>query len=169
MSTTETEHEVATSRPTPGVEAIPAGLPAELLQPVILVASDLSSRRAAMKTFSWEGPVSSGRDLLDELSGGHAAAERFADDLAHARAAAADHAAIQVAAHGSRAAAELAILVQYIHLANNGCDSRGGAVVETLPTIVWQSDTAGTIGEHGLGFEVTLLPDGTWQVLLNAC
>jgi hypothetical protein len=59
-----------------------------------------------MTTFSWVGPVSPGRDLLDELSGGHAAAARFA---------------------------------------------------------------VGAIGEHSLGFEATLLPDGSWPVVLNAC
>lgn len=164
---------VATADLGPVVVAIPAGLPPELLRPVILVTSDLSSRRAAMESFSYAGPAPrpQDRDLLAELANGHAAAGRFDGYLADARAAAEAHAPVDIAAPGSRAAAELALLVEYVRVANYGCDSRGGAVVTELPTITWQSDSHGTIGpaEAGMEFDVTLRADGTWQALFNVC
>jgi hypothetical protein len=157
----------------PVAEAIPAGLPHDLLQSVILAYSDLSSRRAAMQSFAYAraaGETVHG-DLLAELGNGHAAAERFDTDLASARSLAASQPPVPVAAPDSRAAAELLLLLDYVHKANAGCDSRGGAVVTQLPPIVWESDAGGTIGS-GLGaieFEATLGPDGHWAAYIIAC
>ena len=164
---------VATADLQPVIETIPAGLPDDLLQPVMLVLSDLWSRRAAMETFaSPRVPLElRGRDLLDELRNGHAAAERFEADLAAARALAAERAPVAAAPAVSRETAELLLLLQYVGKANAGCDSRGGAVVTELPPITWESDDSGMIG-HGEGAiecEATLGADGTWQVLILAC
>jgi hypothetical protein len=77
---------VQAAAPGPVAQTIPAGLPRDVLQSVILVYSDLSSRRLAMESFSSAPdlpyqPI----DLLAELANGHAAAERFDDDLAGLR------------------------------------------------------------------------------------
>jgi hypothetical protein len=157
----------------PVAEAIPAGLPHDLLQAVILVHSDLSSRRFAMASFGFvraPGEPVHG-DLLEELGNGHEAAERFDADLAAARELAASQPPVAVAAPGSRATAELLVLLDYVHKANGGCDSRGGAVIDHLPVLTWETDTGGTI--HGFSgdieFVATLGPDGTWTAYVNAC
>jgi len=82
---------VRAAHPEPVAEATPAGLPRELLQSVVFAYSELSSRRAAMESFSYAraGGEVQGRDLLGELGNDHEAAERFDADLASARALAA--------------------------------------------------------------------------------
>ena len=155
----------------PVTGTIPAGLPHDLLQSVILVYSDLTSRRAAMESFAHAHPPDEPqyRDLLEELGNGHTAAERFDADLTEARALAAAQPPVTAATPDSRATAELLVLFDYVHKANFGCDSRGGAVITHLPTITWQTDTGGTIGEHGMTFEATLGPDGHWAAYIIAC
>jgi hypothetical protein len=164
----------------PVAQAIPAGLPPELLQSVILVYSDLTSRRSAMQSFWSAGelpyqPI----DPLAELANGHAAAVRFDDDLATLRAAAASTPPITVRPPDSRDAAEVLLLVEFVNLANGGCDSRGGAVFTELPTIQWVTIVVpdatpegfsrwdGRVG--GIEFRADLGPDGTWDVMLWAC
>lgn len=164
----------------PVAQAIPAGLPRELLQSVILVYSDLTSRRYAMQSFWSAGefpyqPI----DPLAELANGHAAAVRFDDDLAALRALAASTPPVTVRPPDSRDAAEVLLLVEYVNLANGGCDSRGGAVFTELPTIQWvtivvpdatpegSSQWDGRVG--GIEFRADLGPDGTWDVMLSAC
>jgi len=157
----------------PVAEAIPAGLPHDLLQSAILVYSDLTSRRFAMASFGYvrapDEPVHG--DLMEELGNGHEAAERFDADLAAARELAAAQPPITVAAPDSRAAAERLVLLDYVLKANGGCDSRGGVVIETLPPIVWESESGGTV--HGrysdIEFVATLGPDGSWTAYINAC
>jgi hypothetical protein len=150
---------------------IPAGLPAELLRSVILVYSDLSSRRAAMESFSStrssEEPFD--RDLLAELANGHAAAVRFADDLAAARSLASSLPPFTVAAPDARPTAELLLLLQYVHKGNWGCDSRGGFVATELPPIDWQTETSGTIGDPPTEFTATIGPGRQWRVDILAC
>ncbi|HET6950033.1 MAG TPA: hypothetical protein VFI47_06650 [Acidimicrobiales bacterium] len=158
---------VAAAELGPVAEHIPAGLPDDLLQPVILVYSDLSSRRASMSSFAIAWTPDPGNDLPAELANGDEAAGRFADDLAAARSAAASAAPVTIAAAESRDTAEVMLLVQYVNSANAGCDGRGGVIVTDLPSIVWASDSGGTIG--GIGFEATRDPGGGWEPHLLAC
>lgn len=153
-------------------DAIPAGPPTELLRSVILVYSDLSSRRAAMQSFAHAGefpytPI----DPLGELANGRDAAGRFDGDLAAARSLAAAAPPITRAPSDARATAETMLLVKYVDEANAGCDGRGGAVVTQLPRIDWRSDNGGTIGgpSHPITFHAALGPDGRWTVRLDAC
>lgn len=155
---------------TPVAEAIPPGLPDDLLGPVVLAYSDLASRRAAMTSFASAGPVGpEGSDLLAELGNGHAAAERFDADLAAVRSRAAASPPVAVAGPTTRAAAELLLLVQYVDEANMGCDSRGGVVVTELPPITWSGDDGGTIGSPPIRFQAALGASGGWTVQLIAC
>jgi hypothetical protein len=165
----------------PVSRAIPAGLPHDLQQSVILVLSDLASRRMAMESFASVGPVfpddsgaahATTAQLLDELQNGHAAAVRFDDDLAAARALAADSAPIAPVPGQSRLTAEVLILVEYVRVANAGCDVRGGSVITTLPQVRWRSvsyqpDAEGTV--DGIAFNADLRPNGTWDVYLFVC
>ena len=157
----------------PVAEAIPAGLPPDLLQSVVLVYSDLSSRRHAMTGFAYAngGPVYD--DLLRELRNGSVAAARFDDDLAAARSQAALTPAFTVRSPDSRQAAEVLLVVGFVEEANGGCDSRGGTVLTRLPTIDWPSTTLTAVGIDGstvdLRFNAELGPDGTWDVGFNAC
>lgn len=181
--TAEVAGTVQAADPGPASRAIPAGLPHDLQQSVILVLSDLTSRRLAMQSFTAVGPVfSDGTDvahrtteqLLDELANGHAAAARFDGDLAAARARAADTAPIAAVPSRSRLTAEVLVLVKYVHLVNAGCDARGGVVLPTLPEVVWRSvphlpEAEGTVGPHRLAFNADLRPNGTWDVYLLAC
>jgi hypothetical protein len=165
----------------PVSRAIPAGLPHDLQQSVILVLSDLTSRRMAMESFTMVGPVlpddsdaahATNAQLLAELQNGHAAAVRFDGDLAAARALAAAGAPIAPVPSQSRLTAEVLILVEHVRLANAGCDARGGAVFTTLPRVVWRSvpgqpEAEGTVDR--IWFNADLRADGTWEVYLFAC
>lgn len=165
---------------TPVARAIPAGLPRDLLRSVILVYSDLSSRRHAMSSFEITPPSSphgTTEVLLSELRNGHAAAVRFDADLAATRALAARTPPIAKVPKSSRLVAEVLLLVDYVHKGNAGCDARGGAVVTELPQIrwgpvSWNSDADGTIGrvsiDGGLDFTAKFR-DGTWHVGINSC
>jgi hypothetical protein len=165
----------------PVSRAIPAGLPHDLQQSVILVLSDLTSRRMAMESFTFVERVFpddsnvahlTNAQLLAELHNGHAAAVRFDSDLAAARALAAASAPIPPVPARSRLTAEVLVLVEYVRLANAGCDSRGGAVFPTLPRVVWRSvpgwpEAEGTVDR--IEFNADLRSDGTWEVYLFAC
>jgi hypothetical protein len=165
----------------PVSRAMPAGLPHDLQQSVILVLSDLTSRRMAMESFTIVERVFpddsnvahlTNAQLLAELHNGHAAAVRFDGDLVAARALAAASAPISPVPAQSRLTAEVLILVEYVRLANAGCDSRGGAVFPTLPRVVWRSvsewpEAEGTV--ERIEFNADLRPDGTWEVYLFAC
>ncbi|WP_436498955.1 hypothetical protein [Actinokineospora sp. HUAS TT18] len=164
---------------TPTARAIPAGLPHDLLQSVILVYSDLSSRRHAMSSFEITPPAAphdSTEDLLRELGNGHAASARFDADLAATRALAGQAPPIAAVPKGSRLVAEVLLLVQYVDLGNGGCDARGGAIATELPEIRWEPvswnpDADGTIGLPGAAIDFTadFRPDGTWHVEITAC
>jgi hypothetical protein len=161
---------------------IPAGVPHDLLQSVVLVLSDLESRWHAMSTFENAGPVfpdtsnaahRTNKLLLAELAGGHAAAARFDRDLAAARALAAATPPIASVPKQSRLTAEVMLLAQYAHMVNAGCDARGGVVLTKLPVITWgpvpHADQAdGTIGPYETEFSAKLTA-GTWQVYLLVC
>lgn len=165
----------------PVSHAIPAGLPHDLQQSVILVLSDLTSRRMAMESFASVGPVLpedsdvahlTTAQLLVELQDGHAAAVRFDGDLASARALAAATAPITPVPARSRLTAEVLILVEYVRVANAGCDARGGAVFTALPEVTWRSvpdqpEAEGTVDR--IWFNADLRSNGTWEVYLFAC
>jgi hypothetical protein len=163
----------------PVANAVPAGLPHDLLQSVILVYSDLSSRRHAMQSFATapdlpHEPI----DLLAELGNGHAAAARFADDLAALRSLAESTPPVTIAAPDSRATAEALLYVKFVELANGGCDSRGGAVFPHLPALDWSpsapdspdigiTERDGHVG--GVEFSADLTAGGAWDIVIWAC
>jgi hypothetical protein len=152
---------------------IPAGLPHDLLEAVMLPYSELSSRSAAMKSFSYtrtpDDPYQD--DLLGELANGHEAAQRFDGDLAAARALAASLPPVTPAAYDSRETAELLVVLDMVNKGNFGCDSRGGAIFDDIPPVSWTSDTGGYIGtgESAIEFSATLGPDGQWEAYIIAC
>jgi hypothetical protein len=134
--------------------ALPAGLPDELRLATLIVHSDLSSRRAAMESFTYvrteaEYDPSYGHtgpeQLLAELGNGAAAARRFDADLAHLEAVARSTHAFARPSASSRAAGERLLLIDLVHKANWGCDARGGGVVTDLPHIRWTSATTGEL------------------------
>ena len=166
----------------PVARAIPAGLPAEMLRRVLLVYSDLESRTASLSGIVRSGssssplPISSewGRYVYSCLGNGAPAAARFDADLVAARAQAEAIPPVTVAAPASRAAAELAVRVEYINLGNTGCDSCGGGVLTTLAPVIWQREhvsgdgySDGTI--NGLRFSVSYHAGSGWQAMLFAC
>jgi hypothetical protein len=148
---------------------IPAGLPHELLDAVMRPYSELSSRSAAMKSFSYtrtpDEPQE--RDLVAELANGHEAAQRFDGDLAAARTLAASLPPVTPAAYDSRETAELLVILDMVNKGNFGCDSRGGAIFDDIPTVTWTSDTGGYIGDSD--FTATPGPNGKWEAYINAC
>ncbi|TCC16060.1 hypothetical protein [Kribbella sindirgiensis] len=158
----------------PVARTIPSGLPADLRTAAILIYSDLASRRYALQSFAFAGPLQprTTADLLRELGNGHAAANRFQRDLAATKSLASETPPISVVPRSSRQTAETLLLVQYVNGLNGGCDSRGGAVVTTLPPIVWHHEEAephrdGTIG--GVLFTADLDSHDEWHVELSAC
>jgi hypothetical protein len=167
----------------PVAQAVPAGLPPDLLQSVILVYSDLASRRYAMASFEITPPetgLSRGeileQVLLSELGNGHEAAARFDADLAATRSLAVATPPIAAVPADSRLVAEKLLLVQFVGLGNAGCNARGGVVLTELPVITWappswNPDADGTIGRPGsaIDFNADFGPDGTWHIAINAC
>ncbi|WP_439657922.1 hypothetical protein ACSHWB_36810 [Lentzea sp. HUAS TT2] len=163
----------------PVARAIPPGLPHDLQQSVILVYSDLSSRRHAMTSFQSTPPLptqDSTEGLLRELGRGHAAAARFEADLAATRALATRTPPIDAVPGDSRLVAEVLLRVQYVDIGNGGCNARGGLVFIDLPEIrwgavVWNPESDGTIGrgDAATDFTADLRPDGTWAVQVMAC
>src|SRR5262245_36353383 len=155
-------------------QTIPAGLPPDLQRSVILVYSDLASRRGAMTAFQYEPPSTFTGTLLSELGNGHAAAARFDADLAATRALAAATPPIADVPLDSRLVAEKLLLIQDVNR-GNFCDERGGAVFTSLPEITWVApswnpDADGTIGRPGFTIDFTAeFRDGTWEVQIIAC
>jgi hypothetical protein len=166
----------------PAARTIPAGLPTELLRRVLLVYSDLESRTASLSSISRSGyssgslPISGqeGSYIHGCLGNGAPAAARFGADLSAVRALAEAIPPVTVAAPASRAAAELAVRIAFIHGGNSGCMSCGGGVSTTLATISWQREddpgggySDGTI--NGLRFRADYHPGSGWQAMLFAC
>ncbi len=164
---------VRTADLAPVATAIPAGLPRALLRSVVLVYSDLASRRYAMADFSVATTIDPGTypnsgDLLRALGNGHAAAARFAGDLAATRALAGRTPAVTAPPASSQAAAEVRLYARYVEGVNGGCGSRGGEVMTELPAIVWDGRPGnGTIGSAPFTAEISA--DGTWRIRLIAC
>lgn len=78
------------------------------------------------------------------------------------------------AAPASHAAAELAVLLNSVDLANGGCDSCGGQIATTVPAIRWRT-IANPYGDPWDGtianipFSAKYHAAMGWQVRLNAC
>ena len=157
----------------PVATSIPAGLPTGLRRSVVLVYSDLASRRYAVADFTVAGTVDphafpNSDDMLHHLGNGHAAAARFADDLVATRALADATPALPALPASSREAAEIQLHARYVEGINGGCDSRGGHIMTELPRIAWNGKPGnGTIA--GVPFTADLGADGTWHVRLIAC
>ena len=155
---------------------IPAGLPPELERRVLLVQSELVSRRAAFNNVTraeTDHPY-----VLRCLSQGAPAAARFAGDLAAARSLAARTPPITNAAPNSRSAADLAVALQYIKSANTCCGSCGGVILTQLPRISWATTHGrdGTITvtvpsttlSETIPFTAHFVPGSGWSIQLQA-
>lgn len=156
----------------PVARAIPNGLPPDLLQSVVLVYSDLASRRAAMGGFEHNPPSGWLGTLQSELGNGHAAAARFDTDLAATRALAAATPPIAAVPADSRLVAEKLLLIRLVDK-DNFCDARGGAVVTSLPEIRWgpvpyEPRADGWIGRPEMPFTAEFRA-GIWEVNILAC
>jgi hypothetical protein len=94
---------------------------------------------------------------------------RFDDDLAAARSRAASLPPLSPAAPDSHAAAELAVRLAYINLANSGCDSGGGSLATEPIAVDWKADGEwdGRVAE--IPFKATYAAGSGWKVDLNAC
>lgn len=158
------------------VRTIPGGMDRDLLRSVMLIYSELVSRRLAMSRvdhFAASAPLpragAEAQELIDCLGNGAPAARRFAGDLAAARALASSSKPIAVAPGNSRLAAEVAVRARYIDLLNGGCDSCGGGVLTSLVPVVWkrQNGSDGTVG--GIPFQATFTAGSGWKAQLNAC
>jgi hypothetical protein len=147
---------------------IPGGMSPELLRQVFVVYSELASRHAAMTAFRTAhgfesmppGPQSgsSTEALLSQLKHGAEAASRFEGDLSAARSTARATPSFDKAVFGSRADMEIALLLNYVHKAEYGCGQTGGAILDTLPPIVWRTASTGRIDQ--LDFTIKIEPDG---------
>jgi hypothetical protein len=179
---------VRAADPQPVAAAIPPGLDPTLLQPVLLVYSELDSRYMAMyhlpvgvTASGGTGPASPGtyRYLMRCLGNGAIAASRFPADLAALEKAASAAPPVTVAAPDSRAAAELGLRIADIREANGGCAGCGGQLATKLAPISWgwhgtwsaqgPNDPLpdGTIGT--IAFHVSYQPDKGWSVVLYVC
>ena len=182
-----TAQAVEAADPDRAAKELPAGLPAKLLQAVLVVHSELVSRRAALNGI-WEGGAECFRN-------GAPAAARFPDDLAAARNLAAALASSEVAAPDSPAAAELAVRLREIDARNLGCGSCGGAIIRRsslLPQIRWGAGVPWGMGPRGprtnqyggpvydggrieypdrgyIQFNAEYTEGSGWKVELNAC
>ena len=135
----------------PVERALPAGMPAPLLQPAVLVFSDLVSRprrherlRAGLQRAPRAPSRRPTRTPRRSATGWRAsvterARRRTSTPISpHWNAAARATPPFTPAAADSRAAAETALLESLVLKANEGCDARGGSRITSLPAIVWQ-------------------------------
>jgi len=181
---------IAAADPTQAARAIPPGLTPGLVLPVMLVQSDLMSRYFALSGFqNATNAVSSGtvvpigdhwaKYALSCLGNGSTAAAAFVADLTAAKTAATKAPPVQVAAPTSRAAADLAVLVNQLIGRNGGCMSCGGSRETSLPTITWYPKrmAAGFHGHprpvdgniNGIDFLATYTPTAGWTIMAYAC
>jgi hypothetical protein len=167
-------------RPETLAQRIPGGLDRDRMRAVLLVYSELVSRRAAMNRvveYASESPLARDsdqvRDLLACLAHGSAAAADFGADLAAAKAVA-SHGPPVTARPNSRDAAEVAVRAGYIRLANNGCGDCGGRVLRDLTPLTWSTGAPkgaepfeGTV--VGIRFRAWYRSAQGWAVDFRAC
>jgi hypothetical protein len=108
------------------------------------------------------------------MGNGAPAAARFGADLASARALAGQTPKVTAPAPDSRQAAELALRINLIGLANSGCMSCGGYIFPTLAHIVWQPKNESGVGHsdgyiNGIQFTATYHAGRGWDAVIWAC
>lgn len=158
------------------VPRIPSGMSPTLQRAVMLVYSDVVSRRLAMRRvteYAEYTPLpresTMATELVTSLGNGAPAARRFDRDLAALRDLAAASAPVRVAPQSSRSTAEVLLRTLYIDMLNGGCDSSGGGVLTKLMPIVW-SQTGGFDGTiNGIPFKADYAARTGWKVMINAC
>jgi len=162
---------------------VPAGMPPQLMGPVLLTYSELASRYYAMRFVFAAGDVRRavvvprGRELsptldeiVDALGNGAPAAARFGGDLANAEALAGRYTPLPETGPRSRAAAEIGVRLEHIVTANGCCVETGGAVFTSLVPLRWtggreRSSWTGSV--NGIGFRTAWTGD-RWDVQLEA-
>jgi hypothetical protein len=179
---------VKAADPSAAAREIPAGLPPDVLLPVLTVQSDLVSRFYAFRGFSvaqigtiprvnpTPGSLSSADYLLTCLGSGAEAASSFPADMAAARIAASKAPPLVPVDPSSQSAADLAIWLQLILGENSGCMSCGGFRATELAPITWHQVAPLTPGGApwdgdigGLLFAAHYTAGQGWTVQLNAC
>lgn len=179
---------VTAAEPTDVAVAIPAGMPDELLLPVLTAYSELVSRWAAMNRYVEKqtiprdatDPSDRGESTVVCLSNGSAPAAAFGGDLETVVAVARSTPPLEAVAPDSLVSAELQQRIGEIDLRNSGCESCGGFVEHALATIVWapagdstttRTGTSSLPGEEGfgVGFTATYTPGNGWTIQINAC
>ncbi len=185
-----TKAAIEAASPSGAGDAIPAGVPANLLGRVMLVQSDLVSRWASLVGYSRIGGIApvartdpAAADALACLSRGGTAASSNAADVRALTTTAAGMPSLTPLASESRDAADVRLLLSYLEGQNLGCASCGGYRYTTLPVITWypvprpatadypqQADgTIGPSGSTGPEFSATWSPSAGWQVTIYAC
>ncbi|MEN3359680.1 MAG: hypothetical protein V7637_3662 [Mycobacteriales bacterium] len=164
--------------------ALPAGLPDRQKSAALQVYSDLVARSAPFYY------IAAGKDgtlprtdpaleiVLIGLKKNSPIAARFPADMAALKRLAAGAVPVPRVTANSTAAAELALLINWVQLRNHGCGTTGGYASGYLPKIVWKRQAGtphwfdGTIGADGAaaGIQFTAkFQHGAWQIELNAC
>ena len=122
-------------------------------------------------------PVSDERATytLDCLKNGSAPARSFATDLAAARAAAVQAPPVPATDPSSHPAADLAVRLRYVELANSGCMNCGGARFTTLK-VTWhpidQRPEGGDLWDGDVDtipFAASYTAGSGWSVQIAAC
>lgn len=176
------------ANPSGAAHEIPAGLPPDVLLPVLTVQSDLVSRFYAFRGFSvaqlgtiprvnpTPGSMSAADYLLTCLGSAAEAASSFPADMAAARIAASKAPPLVPVDPSSQSAADLAIWLQLILGENSGCMSCGGFRATELAPITWHQVAPLTLGGNpwdgdigGLLFTAHYSAGQGWTVQLNAC
>jgi hypothetical protein len=186
--TQQTLDTIATADPAPAADDIVAGLPSEVLLPVLTVQSDLVSRYYAFRGFvearpgtiprtnPTPGSMSAADYLLTCLGSGSKAGSSYPADVAAAQKAASKAPPASPVVPSSQAAADLAIWLHEIVGANSGCESCGGFRLTSLPQITWHHVAPLTPGGNawdgdiaGLLFTAQYTAGEGWTVQFNAC
>jgi hypothetical protein len=141
---------------------IPGGLSAEVEAAVLRVFADLDGRVSALAGGVRILGYPDVEWAVDCLTGAGPAATRFPDDLAVARARAAQEPA-PTASPDSPEAGILAVRLAAIHSMNWGCESCGVVDYDAPLPVDWEGRTV-----SGVQFEATF-EDGAWDILIWAC
>jgi len=178
---------IAAADPAPAAHDIPAGLAPDVMQPVLRVQRDLLSRFYAFRGFTvlrteqGEPETILRSDeraayLMSCLQNGSQPAASFPDDLEAAQTAASHVPPVVAVEPSSRAAADLALWLHYLVLANSGCMMCGDFRVTAVPTINWHHVAPLSSGGNswdgdmaGILFTAQYTAGQGWAVQINAC